>query len=191
MSKKGFSLIELIITVAIIGILAAIAIPAYVGQQARAARTEAYTNLQNLRLVEEQFFAERGYYSPCNTAAQATCDSPFVPPLTLGTAGKDHPLNAFDPSDNNKRGLIARGGANANAVDSNDALSGFRPGSDMNFSYWLVSGQRITNAATNPPTVATIAAGDPPCFVAFAQGNTGTRVANATFAIDCNNNRNF
>ncbi len=63
MDKKGFTLIELLIVVAIIGILAAIAIPGYLGMQARAARTEAYTNLENLRLLEEQYFAENGCYS--------------------------------------------------------------------------------------------------------------------------------
>jgi prepilin-type N-terminal cleavage/methylation domain-containing protein len=64
MNRKGFTLIELLIVVAIIGILAAIAVPAYIGQQKRAARTEAYSNLQNLRLLEEQFFAENGEYAP-------------------------------------------------------------------------------------------------------------------------------
>jgi prepilin-type N-terminal cleavage/methylation domain-containing protein len=180
MSKKGFSLIELIITVAIIGILAAIAIPAYVGQQARAARTEAYTNLQNLRLVEEQFMAEQGRYSPCDATTTPPYSSP-PPTVTLGTALKDHPGNVA---------VIQAGGSPA---DANNALRGFRPGSDLNFSYWIVNGQRITNTSASPITtgVTDNVAGDPPCFVAFAQGNTGTRVANATFAIDCNNNRNF
>jgi prepilin-type N-terminal cleavage/methylation domain-containing protein len=62
-NDKGFSLIELMIVVAIIGIIAMIAIPAYIGQQKNAARTEAYTNLQALRLLEEQFFAENGRYT--------------------------------------------------------------------------------------------------------------------------------
>ncbi|MEK7788722.1 MAG: prepilin-type N-terminal cleavage/methylation domain-containing protein [Planctomycetota bacterium] len=71
MKNKGFTLIELLIVVAIIGILAMIAIPAYVGQQKSAARTEAYTNLQTLRLLEEQFFAENGNYVAAATVAGA------------------------------------------------------------------------------------------------------------------------
>ena len=62
MDKRGVTLIELLIVVAIIGILAMIAVPAYIGQQKGATRTEAYSNLQNLRLLEEQFFAENGCY---------------------------------------------------------------------------------------------------------------------------------
>ena len=64
MNKKGFTLVELIIVIAIISVLAAIAIPAYIGQQRSAARNEAYSNLENLRLLEEQFFAENGQYAP-------------------------------------------------------------------------------------------------------------------------------
>ena len=70
MNKRGFTLIELLIVIAIIGILATIAIPMYVGQTKKAARTEAFTNLQNLRLLEEQFFAENaGYVAGADTAA--------------------------------------------------------------------------------------------------------------------------
>ena len=60
---KGFTLIELLVVIAIIGILSAIAIPAYIGVQTRAARSEAKANLQSLRLLEEQFFAENGNYT--------------------------------------------------------------------------------------------------------------------------------
>ncbi len=62
MNKRGITLIELIIVVAIIGILAMIGVPAYIGQQKRAARVEAFTNLETLRLLEEQYFAENGCY---------------------------------------------------------------------------------------------------------------------------------
>jgi type IV pilus assembly protein PilE len=59
----GFTLMELLIVIAIISILALIALPTYVGQQKSATRTEAYSNLQNLRLLEEQTFAENATYA--------------------------------------------------------------------------------------------------------------------------------
>ena len=59
---KGFTLVELLIIVAIIGILATIAVPMYTGTINRSKRSEAYSNLQNLRLLEEQYFAENGCY---------------------------------------------------------------------------------------------------------------------------------
>jgi len=87
---KGFTLIELLIVVTIIGIIAAISIPAYIGQQARAARTEAYKNLEALRLFEEQFFAENASYT-ANIAAdlpgfQTGQYTRFTYAITLGVA---------------------------------------------------------------------------------------------------------
>jgi prepilin-type N-terminal cleavage/methylation domain-containing protein len=81
MNKKGFTLTELLIVLAIISILAMISVPAYVGQQKRAARTEAYSNLENLRLLQEQFFAENGAYtaSAADVAAIQALLSGFRP----------------------------------------------------------------------------------------------------------------
>ncbi len=61
--NRGISLIELLIVVVVISILAAIAIPGYIGQQKKAARAEAFTNLGTLRLLEEQFFADEAAYT--------------------------------------------------------------------------------------------------------------------------------
>ncbi len=60
--RGGFTLIELMIVVAIIGILAAIAIPNFVRFQLRAKSSEGKTNLAAIRTAEESYFAEFGNY---------------------------------------------------------------------------------------------------------------------------------
>lgn len=62
-NKKGFTLIELMIVVAIIGILAAIAIPNFLNYQCKAKQTEAKTSLGNVRMAEEAYYAEYDTYS--------------------------------------------------------------------------------------------------------------------------------
>ena len=63
MKNNGFTLIELLITIAIIGILASVAITAYVGTTLKAARTEAYSNLKLLYLLEDQRESDKGDYT--------------------------------------------------------------------------------------------------------------------------------
>ncbi len=61
-SQKGFTLIELMIVVAIIGILAAIAIPNFLSYQAKARQSEAKTNLGGVYVSETAFFGEQGEF---------------------------------------------------------------------------------------------------------------------------------
>ena len=60
--QKGFTLIELMIVVAIIGILAAIAIPNFLQYQLKSRQSEAKTNLQAIKTSEVSFQAERSCY---------------------------------------------------------------------------------------------------------------------------------
>lgn len=61
---KGFTLIELMIVVAILAIIAAIAIPSYLGIQKRAARSEAKASLEAIALALEGYMAENNDYGP-------------------------------------------------------------------------------------------------------------------------------
>ncbi len=120
MNKKGFTLVELLIIIAIIGILAMIAIPSFIGQQKRAARTEAHTNLQNLRLLQEQFFAENGEYAPSDATASSTVNTTLLYGVFGGTT--------FDTET-----------SAANARNIFRWLRGFRPGlaSALKYDYTI------------------------------------------------------
>lgn len=61
-AKNGFTLVELMIVVAIIGILSAIAVPAYNDYVTRGKLTEATSTLSNGRVKIEQFFQDNRTY---------------------------------------------------------------------------------------------------------------------------------
>jgi type IV pilus assembly protein PilE len=61
--KAGFTLIELMVSVAIIGILAALAITSYRSNQFRSRRTEAFGNLREIANLEKSYFAEFNIYT--------------------------------------------------------------------------------------------------------------------------------
>src|SRR5436853_6786371 len=61
--KQGFSLIELMIVIAIIAFLAIIAVPTFRGFLAKAKRAEAYMQLSSLYSAQKAYWAEHGKYS--------------------------------------------------------------------------------------------------------------------------------
>lgn len=93
---KGFTLIEIMIVVAIIGILASIAIPGYQNYVKKGKAAEATANLATLRIQMEQYFQDNKTYVGGNctptTATKYftyTCSvAPTATTYTLQAAGK-------------------------------------------------------------------------------------------------------
>jgi type IV pilus assembly protein PilE len=61
--SKGFSLVELMIVVAVIAILAAVAIPAYFNHTLRVRQSDAFHNLLDVKAAEEMFYSQFNRYA--------------------------------------------------------------------------------------------------------------------------------
>jgi type IV pilus assembly protein PilA len=97
--KSGFTLIELMIVVAILGILAAIAIPAFVQYVRRSKSTEAVTNIDNM------FKLSASYYTPTERqSASGMAGTQFVA-CTVPDAS-----SATTPISTKTQGVYAAGG---------------------------------------------------------------------------------
>jgi type IV pilus assembly protein PilA len=70
--EKGFTLIELLVVILIIGILAAIALPAFLGQRSKGQDADAKSAARNLVSAVESFYATNQTYVGAGTAADVT-----------------------------------------------------------------------------------------------------------------------
>ena len=105
---RGFTLIELMVTVAVLGILAAIAIPAYGQYVVRSKLSEVGAALSNARLNQEQFYADnRNYGTAGGACGKVPADSQyFTLTCLVGTPNQSYTLTATNMADN---GLGAAG----------------------------------------------------------------------------------
>ncbi len=78
---RGFTLIEVMITVAIVAILSAVAVPAYSDYIRRGQLPEAFTNLSDYRVKMEQYYQDNRNYGTANCAdvAAGPAWANFVP----------------------------------------------------------------------------------------------------------------
>lgn len=88
----GFSLVEMLLVLVIIGVLSGIAIPSYLGQRRRARVVgDAISNIKALQMMLEAQKAESGLYGTPSTTYQWTADGSATTGPTL--------IPAFQPKD--------------------------------------------------------------------------------------------
>lgn len=113
--SRGFSLVELLLVLALIGIISAIAIPSFLGQRRRAKVIgDAISNARVLQIALESRKADQGTYGAINTSYTWTngtpSDATFLPSFSaqgnskmnytvaIGPTGLTYILTVFDPS---------------------------------------------------------------------------------------------
>ena len=155
--QKGFTLIELMIVVAIIGILAAIAIPAYQDYTIRAQVTEGLNLAGAVKAEIAEFYAQNGAW-PLNLGPGVN---------TLGHTATEVPSGKYVSSIAVTNGLITVNYSNAGGFQSNANLNGQSLGLQPKLSgaaatgnndvVW-VCGNKAAPTAVHDPAVAAAAA---------------------------------
>ena len=98
--EEGFTLIELIVVIAILGFLLAIAIPRYNTSRARAAVNASGANLKNLANAVELYATENNMagYPEGDTAIFESIVKPYIPKIPLPPGGQTYQYSSSDGS---------------------------------------------------------------------------------------------
>jgi type IV pilus assembly protein PilA len=85
-AEQGFTVIELLVVIIIIGILLAIAVPSYLGFRDRASNNAAKANLREALPAAETYYKDNNTYATMTKAALVAIDSGISDSLTVASA---------------------------------------------------------------------------------------------------------
>ena len=135
MKQKGFTLIELMVVVAIIGIVTAIALPMYSNYLTRGKLTEASTNLANYNIQMEQYYQDNRSYASGNACGVALPTGKyFTYTCALGSTTDSFTATA---ASNSGVGLGNSGDYTYTVNSSNNQATTKFAGSAVSYSCWI------------------------------------------------------
>ncbi len=101
----GYTLVEMMIVVALLGIISAVAIPAYTGYVKTGKEAEAKAGLSNIALLEEQYFAANRTYATDLATIGYTPENPTQYTWSIAAGGSGIATSFVATADGSANGL--------------------------------------------------------------------------------------